>query len=102
MQIQNNLSVQPEQIQLNSESTEVESHIEEAASAHQQPQENQTNQSNMLPALSFNSHLDSEEQFLLSCAPALKRLSQRKNALARLKIQQILFNIEFGETDIDN
>lgn len=41
--------------------------------------------------------LDPDERFLLSCAPILKRLSHKKNALARLKMQQILYDIEFGE-----
>lgn len=41
--------------------------------------------------------LDPDERFLLSCAPILKRLSNKKNALARLKVQQILYEIEFGE-----
>lgn len=41
--------------------------------------------------------IDPDERFLLSCAPILKRLSNKKNALARLKIQQILYNIEFDE-----
>lgn len=40
---------------------------------------------------------DPDERFLLSCAPILKRLSNKKNALARLKIQQLLFDIEFDE-----
>lgn len=42
-------------------------------------------------------HNDSDERFLLSCSPILKRLSNKKNALARLKIQQLLFDIEFDE-----
>ncbi|KAI8125899.1 Transcription factor Adf-1 [Lucilia cuprina] len=41
--------------------------------------------------------LNSDEKFLLSCAPTLRRLTTRKNALARLKIQQILFDIEFQQ-----
>lgn len=41
---------------------------------------------------------DPDERFLLSCSPILKRLPTKKNALARLKIQQILYNIEFGES----
>lgn len=40
---------------------------------------------------------DPDERFLLSCAPILKRLPNKKNALARLKIQQLLFDIEFDE-----
>lgn len=42
-------------------------------------------------------HTDSNEKFLLSCAPILRRLSDKKNCLARLRIQQILYEIEFGE-----
>lgn len=38
---------------------------------------------------------DPDERFLLSCLPILKRLPNKKNALARLKIQQLLFDIEF-------
>lgn len=41
--------------------------------------------------------MDQNDKFLLSCSPVLKRLANKKNALARLKIQQILFEIEFGE-----
>lgn len=40
-------------------------------------------------------HNDPDERFLLSCLPILKRLSTRKNALARMKIQQMLYEIEF-------
>lgn len=42
-------------------------------------------------------HNDPDERFLLSCLPILKRLPNKKNALARLKIQQLLFEIEFDE-----
>ncbi|KAM7352524.1 uncharacterized protein ACRADG_005003 [Cochliomyia hominivorax] len=41
--------------------------------------------------------LDSHEKFLLSCAPILRRLTHKQNALARLKIQQILYDIEFKQ-----
>lgn len=41
---------------------------------------------------------DPDERFLLSCAPILKRLSQKKNSLARLKVQQLLYEIEFGDS----
>ncbi|XP_031624722.1 uncharacterized protein LOC116341663 [Contarinia nasturtii] len=40
---------------------------------------------------------DPDERFLLSCLPALKRLPNKKNSLAKVKIQQILFEIEFDE-----
>ncbi|RZC34398.1 transcription factor Adf-1-like [Asbolus verrucosus] len=42
---------------------------------------------------------DSDEQFLLSCLPALKRLQPRVNAIARMRIQQVLFQIEFGNPE---
>lgn len=42
---------------------------------------------------------DPDERFLLSCLPILKRLSNKKNALARLKIQQLLFDVEFNDCD---
>jgi hypothetical protein len=40
---------------------------------------------------------DDNEKFLLSCLPTMRRLTIRQNVLARLRIQQILFNIEFEE-----
>ncbi|CAH0579002.1 unnamed protein product [Chrysodeixis includens] len=39
---------------------------------------------------------DPDELFLLSCAPTLKRMNPKQNALARLKIQQVLLESEFG------
>ncbi|XP_058445870.1 transcription factor Adf-1-like [Malaya genurostris] len=42
---------------------------------------------------------DPDERFLLSCAPVLKRLSTKKNALVKLKIQQLLYDVEFGEVE---
>lgn len=39
----------------------------------------------------------SDERFLLSCLPNLQRLSNKKNQLARLKIQQLLYDIEFSD-----
>ncbi|KAG6447082.1 transcription factor Adf-1-like [Manduca sexta] len=39
---------------------------------------------------------DPDELFLLSCAPTLKRLNSKKNAVARLKIQKVLYEAEFG------
>lgn len=42
----------------------------------------------------YSSHPD--ERFLLSCLPIFQRLSNKQNALARLKIQQLLFKIEFN------
>lgn len=46
---------------------------------------------------SQNGKCDSDEAFLLSCAPILRRLPSKKNVLARLKIQQILFELEFDD-----
>ena len=46
---------------------------------------------------SFISDSDSDEKFLLSCTPILRRMSAKKNHLARLKIQQILYEIEYDE-----
>uniref|UniRef100_A0A1Q3G103 Putative alcohol dehydrogenase transcription factor myb/sant-like protein n=1 Tax=Culex tarsalis TaxID=7177 RepID=A0A1Q3G103_CULTA len=40
---------------------------------------------------------DSDERFLLSCVPILQRLPNKKNQLARLKIQQLLFELEYDE-----
>ncbi|XP_055594006.1 uncharacterized protein LOC129745133 [Uranotaenia lowii] len=40
---------------------------------------------------------DADERFLLSCAPILRRLTNKKNQLARLKIQQLLFELEYDE-----
>ena len=40
---------------------------------------------------------DPDERFLLSCAPVLKRLSVKKNALLKMKIQQLLYEVEFGD-----
>lgn len=42
---------------------------------------------------------DADEQFLLSCLPALRRLPPKENAIARMRIQQVLFDIEFGGCD---
>lgn len=45
---------------------------------------------------SCNNRTDPDELFLISCAPTLKRLNAKQNALARLKIQQVLLEAEFG------
>lgn len=42
---------------------------------------------------------DPDERFLLSCAPVLKRLSTQKNALLKLRIQQLLYEVEFGDSE---
>lgn len=48
-------------------------------------------------ALSSKNQTDPDEKFLLSCAPILRRLGDKKNGLARLRIQQVLYEIEFGQ-----
>ncbi|XP_058059446.1 uncharacterized protein LOC131210249 [Anopheles bellator] len=40
---------------------------------------------------------DPDERFLMSCAPILQRLPNKKNLLARLKIQQMLYELEYDE-----
>lgn len=44
----------------------------------------------------FSKETDADEQFLLSHIPVLKRLTSKQNAIAKMKIQQVLFDIEFG------
>jgi len=41
--------------------------------------------------------MDASEHFMISLAPALKRLGPRKQAMVRIKFQQILFDMEFGK-----
>uniref|UniRef100_A0A182SP23 BESS domain-containing protein n=1 Tax=Anopheles maculatus TaxID=74869 RepID=A0A182SP23_9DIPT len=43
--------------------------------------------------------IDTDEQFLLSCLTAMKRLPRRRNALVRLQIQQLMFEAEFANDD---
>lgn len=40
---------------------------------------------------------DPDERFLLSCAPILKRLTNKKNVLAKIKIQTLLYELEYDE-----
>uniref|UniRef100_A0AAG5DS90 MADF domain-containing protein n=1 Tax=Anopheles atroparvus TaxID=41427 RepID=A0AAG5DS90_ANOAO len=40
---------------------------------------------------------DPDERFLMSCAPILRRLPNKKNLLARLRIQQMLYELEYDE-----
>ncbi|XP_077285203.1 uncharacterized protein LOC143910555 [Arctopsyche grandis] len=40
---------------------------------------------------------DSDQNLLLSLMPLLKRLSDKKKSEARIKIQQLLFEMEYGE-----
>uniref|UniRef100_A0A182Y079 Uncharacterized protein n=1 Tax=Anopheles stephensi TaxID=30069 RepID=A0A182Y079_ANOST len=50
------------------------------------------------PPLSWRT-IDTDEQFLLSCLTAMKRLSRRRNALVRLQIQQLMYEAEFADED---
>lgn len=45
----------------------------------------------------ISSETDEHEHFMISLAPALRRLEPRKQAMVRLRFQQILFDMEFGE-----
>jgi hypothetical protein len=42
---------------------------------------------------------DSDKNFLMTLLPALKRLSQRKNTEARIKLQQVLYDTEFADSE---
>ncbi|XP_063701108.1 transcription factor Adf-1-like [Culicoides brevitarsis] len=42
---------------------------------------------------------DPDEKFLMSCLPVLKRVNAQKNALLKLKIQMLLYEVEFGSAD---
>lgn len=61
--------------------------------------QNTGRQSKIFAQSQQQSQNDPDERFLLSCLPILKRLPNKKNALARLKIQQLLYDIEFDEYD---
>lgn len=41
--------------------------------------------------------MDSDEKFLLSLAPSMRRLPVKKNTMARIRIQQLLFEMEYDE-----
>ena len=45
----------------------------------------------------LNKEQDEHELFLLSFAPALRRLEPCKQAMARVRMQTLFFDIEFGE-----
>lgn len=62
-----------------------------------QPQSSQRQTKMVSNATIAQHNNDPDARFLLSCLPALKRLPNRKNAYARVKIQQLLFEIEFDE-----
>lgn len=65
-----------------------------------QPQSSQRQMKIIPNATTTTTQNDPDERFLLSCLPTLKRLSNRKNAMARVKIQQLLYEIEF-DADMD-
>ena len=46
---------------------------------------------------SQNDNIDTDMHFCKSLVLSLKALSLKKNSLARMKIQKVLFDIEFGE-----
>ena len=46
---------------------------------------------------SQNDNIDTDMHFCKSLVLSLKALSLKKNTLARVKIQKVLFDIEFGE-----
>lgn len=70
--------------------------LSDASAQNQQRQSKVYGQSHQITSVS-STYNDPDERFLLSCLPILKRLSNKKNALARLKIQQLLYDIEFEE-----
>ena len=41
--------------------------------------------------------LDEDEHFMLSLVPSLRRLSNQKRAQAHMRMQQVLYDVEFGE-----
>ena len=45
----------------------------------------------------MNKEQDEHELFLLSFAPALRRLNFHRQAMARLRMQALFLEIEFGE-----
>jgi BESS motif len=68
---------------------------------HYEPEQIETydtplSNSDLPTSLGFHTS-DDNEKFLQSCLPTLRRLNTRKNMLARLRIQQVLFDIEFNE-----
>lgn len=65
------------------------------ANTESQQSQSSQRQTKMVSNAAISSHNDPDERFLLSCLPIMKRLPTRKNALARLKIQQLLYEIEF-------
>ena len=46
---------------------------------------------------STSNAVDPDERFLLSCLPILQRLTNKKNVLAKIKIQTLLYELEYDE-----
>lgn len=42
-------------------------------------------------------NVDEDEHFMLSLVPSLRRMSNQKKAQARMRMQQVLYDVEFGE-----
>ncbi|CAH0398062.1 unnamed protein product [Chilo suppressalis] len=70
-------------------------HYEEDEDSQPSPKKARLNSTDEEPCQQCN-RTDPDELFLLSCAPILKRLNAKQNAGARLKIQQVLYEAEFG------
>lgn len=81
------------------ESVEVEEHVLPESYTIEEKEEGVHYSRSYEPSESVvtQSELDSDEKFLLSLGPAMKRLNTKKNFLARIKIQQLLFEMEFDE-----
>lgn len=65
--------------------------------SNSKPSRNITTDDKLLAAITKED--DPDEQFMLSCVPALRRLNPRKNMIARMQIQNILFQLEFGNSN---
>lgn len=68
-----------------------------ATESQPQSSQRQTKMVSNANATTTQHNNDPDARFLLSCLPVLKRLPNRKNAYARVRIQQLLFEIEFDE-----
>lgn len=53
--------------------------------------------SSVAPMIKFDHTLDNEDLFLLSFAPSMTRLTTKQNALARIRILEELFKLEFED-----
>lgn len=61
------------------------------------PMNSESTEAKILQVLSEK--YDPDEHFLLSLLPSLKRLNPKKNAEARIKLQQTLYEIEFSNRE---